>query len=240
MCPVASSPTKAPPASSRTTMATSTTVPTRRGRPRTALTTHPRFVHPARRTGDYRAQRVLLRSQEVTVDFDVLIEIPKGQRNKYEVDHATGRIRLDRMLFTSTRYPADYGFIENTLGMDGDPLDALVLLEEPTFPGCLIKARALGHVPDDRRGRRRRQGAVRAGHRPAVGAPARHPPRAGVRPAGDPALLRGLQGPRARQVGRGRDVGRPGGGRGGDQGVGPAAQGRHPRTEPPRTPQPPR
>jgi inorganic pyrophosphatase len=78
------------------------------------------------------------------VEFDVLIEIPKGNRNKYEVDHATGRIRLDRMLFTSTRYPADYGFIENTLGLDTDPLDALVLLDEPTFPGCLIKARALG------------------------------------------------------------------------------------------------
>ena len=78
------------------------------------------------------------------MEFDVLIEIPKGNRNKYEVDHETGRIRLDRMLFTSTRYPADYGFIEDTLGLDGDPLDALVLLEEPTFPGCLIKARALG------------------------------------------------------------------------------------------------
>jgi inorganic pyrophosphatase len=78
------------------------------------------------------------------VEFDVTIEIPKGQRNKYEVDHATGRIRLDRMLFTSTRYPDDYGFIEGTLGEDGDPLDALVLLEEPTFPGCLIRARALG------------------------------------------------------------------------------------------------
>jgi len=78
------------------------------------------------------------------VEFDVLIEIPKGQRNKYEVDHVTGRIRLDRMLFTSTRYPADYGFIEDTLGEDGDPLDALVLLEEPTFPGCVIRARALG------------------------------------------------------------------------------------------------
>ena len=76
--------------------------------------------------------------------FDVTIEIPKGQRNKYEVDHATGRIRLDRMLFTSTRYPADYGFIENTLGEDGDPLDALVLLDEPTFPGCLILCRAVG------------------------------------------------------------------------------------------------
>ncbi len=79
-----------------------------------------------------------------TVEFDVTIEIPKGQRNKYEVDHATGRIRLDRMLFTSTRYPDDYGFIEGTLGEDGDPLDALVLLEEPTFPGCLIRCRALG------------------------------------------------------------------------------------------------
>ena len=78
------------------------------------------------------------------VQFDVTVEIPKGQRNKYELDHATGRIRLDRMLFTSTRYPADYGYIENTLGMDSDPLDALVLLEEPTFPGCLITCRALG------------------------------------------------------------------------------------------------
>ena len=78
------------------------------------------------------------------MEFAVTIEIPKGQRNKYEVDHATGRIRLDRMLFTSTRYPHDYGFIEGTLGMDGDPLDALVVLEEPTFPGCLIKCRAIG------------------------------------------------------------------------------------------------
>jgi inorganic pyrophosphatase len=78
------------------------------------------------------------------MEFDVTIEIPKGQRNKYEVDHATGRIRLDRMLFTSTRYPADYGFIDGTLGEDGDPLDALVLLDEPTFPGCLILCRAIG------------------------------------------------------------------------------------------------
>jgi inorganic pyrophosphatase len=78
------------------------------------------------------------------VEFDVVIEIPKGQRNKYEMDHQTGRIRLDRMLFTSTRYPADYGFIEDTLAQDGDPLDALVVLEEPTFPGCLIRCRAIG------------------------------------------------------------------------------------------------
>jgi inorganic pyrophosphatase len=78
------------------------------------------------------------------VNVEVVIEIPKGQRNKYEMDHETGRIRLDRMLFTSTRYPSDYGFIEDTLADDGDPLDALVLLEEPTFPGCLITCRVIG------------------------------------------------------------------------------------------------
>ncbi|AZI58921.1 inorganic diphosphatase [Nakamurella antarctica] len=78
------------------------------------------------------------------MDFDVTIEIPKGSRNKYEVDHASGRIRLDRTLFTATQYPADYGFIDDTLGQDGDPLDALVLLAEPTFPGCLVRARAIG------------------------------------------------------------------------------------------------
>src|ERR1700678_4125416 len=60
------------------------------------------------------------------------------------MDHESGRIRLDRLLFTSTRYPSDYGFIEDTLAEDGDPLDALVLLDEPTFPGCLITCRVLG------------------------------------------------------------------------------------------------
>jgi len=89
--------------------------------------------------------------ERTSVEFDVTIEIPAGQRNKYEVDHETGRIRLDRMLFTSTRYPHDYGFIEGTLGEDGDPLDALVLLDEPTFPGCLIRCRAIGmfHMRDE-------------------------------------------------------------------------------------------
>ena len=76
--------------------------------------------------------------------FDVTIEIPGGSRNKYEIDHVTGRIRLDRMLFTSTRYPHDYGFIEDSLGLDGDPLYALVLLGEPTFPGVQIRCRAVG------------------------------------------------------------------------------------------------
>ncbi len=72
------------------------------------------------------------------------VEIPMGSRNKYEIDHETGRIRLDRTLFTATRYPADYGFIEDTLSEDGDPLDCLVLVQEPTFPGCLITARPIG------------------------------------------------------------------------------------------------
>jgi inorganic pyrophosphatase len=79
-----------------------------------------------------------------TVFFDVTVEIPKGERNKYELDHKTHRIRLDRTLFTSMQYPADYGFIDNTLGNDGDPLDALVILPFPTFPGCVIECRAIG------------------------------------------------------------------------------------------------
>jgi inorganic pyrophosphatase len=81
----------------------------------------------------------------MTVEFDVLIEIPKGSRNKYEVDHETGRMRLDRTLFTSTQYPADYGYIEGTLGEDGDPLDALVIIQgDPLFPGVLVRCRAIG------------------------------------------------------------------------------------------------
>ncbi|MCH8613916.1 inorganic diphosphatase [Arsenicicoccus dermatophilus] len=85
------------------------------------------------------------------MELDVTIEIPSGNRNKYEVDHESGRIRLDRMLFTSTRYPADYGYVDDSLGEDGDPLDALVLLDEPTFPGCVVSARPIGvfHMRDE-------------------------------------------------------------------------------------------
>ena len=74
----------------------------------------------------------------------VVVEIPKGSRNKYELDTETGVITLDRMLFTSMQYPADYGFIEGTLAGDGDTLDALVFVGEPTFPGCRIRARPIG------------------------------------------------------------------------------------------------
>ena len=78
------------------------------------------------------------------MSIEVTIEIPKGSRNKYEVDHETGKIYLDRYLFTPMAYPLDYGFIDGTLGEDGDPLDALVILPEPVLPGVIVPARVLG------------------------------------------------------------------------------------------------
>jgi inorganic pyrophosphatase len=77
------------------------------------------------------------------MEIEVVVEIPKGNRNKYEADER-GAIWLDRMLFTATRYPADYGYVPGTLAEDGDPMDAMVLLDEPTFPGCHIHARPVG------------------------------------------------------------------------------------------------
>lgn len=83
---------------------------------------------------------------------DALIEIPYGSRNKYEVDKETGRIRLDRVLYSAMSYPAEYGYIENTLAPDGDPLDILVISSEPTFPGCTVPARVLGYLSTRDRG----------------------------------------------------------------------------------------
>jgi inorganic pyrophosphatase len=77
-------------------------------------------------------------------DVVVFVEVPSGSRNKYELDEELGAVVLDRRLFTSMAYPADYGFVEGTLAEDGDPLDALVLVGEPTFPGCRIRARVVG------------------------------------------------------------------------------------------------
>jgi len=84
--------------------------------------------------------------------FDVLIEIPKGSRNKYEYDFEIKKIRYDRMLFSSMMYPADYGFIPETLALDGDPLDVLVLVTEPTFPGCVMEVKPIGifHMADEK------------------------------------------------------------------------------------------
>ncbi len=78
--------------------------------------------------------------------IDALIEIPLGSKNKYELDKATGRIRLDRVLYAAMIYPAEYGIIENTLAPDGDPLDILVICSDPTFPGCIVPARVLGYL----------------------------------------------------------------------------------------------
>ena len=77
---------------------------------------------------------------------NALIEIPLGSKNKYELDEKTGRITLDRVLYASMIYPAEYGIIEQTLAPDGDPLDILVVCTEPTFPGCMVPARVLGYL----------------------------------------------------------------------------------------------
>ena len=77
---------------------------------------------------------------------DALIEIPLGSRNKYELDKASGRIRLDRVLYAAMIYPAEYGILENTLAPDGDALDILVICSDPTFPGCTVPARVLGYL----------------------------------------------------------------------------------------------
>ena len=75
---------------------------------------------------------------------EVRIEVPRGSRNKYEYDESAGTIRLDRVLYSSMHYPADYGYIPGSCAPDGDPLDVLVLVEEPTVPGCLVRARPIG------------------------------------------------------------------------------------------------
>ena len=83
--------------------------------------------------------------------FDCIVEIPKGSRNKYEYDHEKDVIKLDRFLFSSVVYPTDYGFVPDTLSLDGDPLDVMVCVSEPTFPGCMIVVNpiALLRMEDD-------------------------------------------------------------------------------------------
>ncbi len=76
--------------------------------------------------------------------LEVTVEIPSGSRNKYEFDHERHRFVLDRVLYSSVHYPGDYGFLEGTLADDGDPLDVLVVISEPTFPGCVVRARPVG------------------------------------------------------------------------------------------------
>ncbi len=133
------------------------------------------------------------------MDGVVFVEIPSGSRNKYEWDDELGGIALDRRLFTSMSYPADYGFFEGTLAEDGDPLDALVLVGEPTFPGCRIRVRAVGvfHMADEK-----------GPDEKVICVPLNDPSWSGISdihdvpraaPQRDRALLPGLQGPRGRQ-----------------------------------------
>lgn len=82
--------------------------------------------------------------KDTGIYYSVLIEIAKGSRNKYEYDAKRKVIKFDRMLFSAVHYPSDYGFFPETLAYDGDPLDALVLVSEPTFPGCMIDVRPIG------------------------------------------------------------------------------------------------
>ena len=77
---------------------------------------------------------------------DAIIEIPLRTKNKFEIDEKTNRIKLDRVLYSAMTYPAEYGYIENTLAKDGDPLDILVISSEPTFPGCIVPARVIGYL----------------------------------------------------------------------------------------------
>ena len=149
------------------------------------------------------------------MQFDVVIEIPKGSRNKYEVDHDTGRVKLDRYLYTAMGYPTDYGFIEDTLGEDGDPLDALVLLPESGVPrrASSRRARSAMFRMTDEAGGDDKVLCVPAGdprwdHIQDLGDVS------DVRTRRDQALLRALQGPRAGQVRQGRRLGGPRRGRG--------------------------
>jgi inorganic pyrophosphatase len=93
-----------------------------------------------------------MKTASTRTTFDVLIEIPKGSRNKYEYDFTLHKIRFDRLLFSSMMYPADYGFIPETLALDGDPLDVLVLGTEPTFPMCVMEVKPIGvfHMADEK------------------------------------------------------------------------------------------
>ena len=102
---------------------------------------NPDFINPTQAT-----------QSDSQASFTVMIEIPKGSRNKYEYDKIRQTIVYDRMIHASVQYPSDYGFILDTLGQDGDPLDALILVWEPTFPGCIIEVKPVGmlNMSDDK------------------------------------------------------------------------------------------
>ena len=147
---------------------------------------------------------------DITREFRCVIEIPKGSKIKYELDKATGLLWLDRVLHSAVHYPANYGFLPRTYCDDGDPLDVLVLGQEPVVPLCFLRAKAIGVITmRDDKGQDDKIIAVHvddpeyAHYRDVVRA-------AAAPPQGDAAILPGLQGPRG-QVGRHRPHPRPGG-----------------------------
>ena len=114
--------------------------PPDRARLLTALTTEHHYG-TAPTLGDPRSRRRPARLRGVSDRLVAVVEIPKGCSNKYEWDEELGAIKLDRLLFSSLGYPTDYGFFRDTLAADGDPLDAMIVVSEPTFPGCLIEVK---------------------------------------------------------------------------------------------------
>ena len=144
----------------------------------------------------------------IATGFPVIIEIPKGSTNKYELDKETGLLRLDRVLYSAVHYPADYGFIPRTYCDDGDPLDALVLGQEPVYPLTIVQARAVGVMRmRDEKGIDDKIVAVSV-RDPSFADYTDKDAAAGARAAAAAALLRGLQGARA-QAGRRRGSARP-------------------------------
>ena len=144
--------------------------------------------------------------------FPVVIEIPKGSKNKYEMDKETGLLRLDRVLYSAVHYPADYGFIPRTYCDDGDPLDALVLGQEPVYPLTIVEARAIGVMRmRDEKGIDDKIVAVSV-HDPAFAHFTDKLQLPGAPVARAAEVLRGLQGARA-QAGRGRGPARSRAGR---------------------------
>ena len=146
----------------------------------------------------------------VETAFPVVIEVPKGSKNKYELDKETGLLRLDRVLYSAVHYPADYGFIPRTFCDDGDPLDALVISQEPVHPLTLVEARAIGVMRmRDEKGIDDKIVAVSvrdpafAEYTDKSQIPDPHAPR-------DPPVLRGLQDPRAQAGHRRGHAGRGG------------------------------
>jgi inorganic pyrophosphatase len=104
----------------------------------------PAPIHAACSIGADRSTRHTGPMTEPRTTIEVIVEIPSGSRNKYEYDHERHRFVLDRILYSSVHYPCDYGFVDGTLADDGDPLDVLVVISEPTFPGCVVRARPVG------------------------------------------------------------------------------------------------